>query len=153
MTAAAIRPVRWDRPTPPRFSNSTTTSASGVSISVNATIAAATKADAKKTATELSADTRAALDAHYKQKGKGKIDLAEMSPRAVASIVLNEGGTYSQAEVLTAKAEMRARDRAALLDVTANDFSLSSLEAYQSARLTSYGTMSLEERTVRGAKG
>lgn len=126
---------------------------SGVSISTNATIAAATKADAKKEPADLIADIRTALDAQYKKDGKARVSLSEMSPRAVATIALNSTGEFSKAEVLTAKAEIRSRDRAAFFDVTANDFSASSLEAYQSARLVSYKGMSVEERALRGAKG
>ncbi|HEX7819404.1 MAG TPA: hypothetical protein VF463_02155 [Sphingobium sp.] len=134
-------------------SASSTTSGSGVIISANATIAAATKADAKKDAATLATDIRTALDAQYKANGKGKMDLSAMSPRAVATIALNSDGSFSKAEVLTAKAEMRTRDRAAFFQVTANDFSVSSLEAYQSARMVGYGAMSVEERTLRASKG
>jgi hypothetical protein len=134
-------------------STASTKTSSGVTISVDATIAAATKADAKKEPADLIADIRETLDAQYDKKGKGaKADLSAMSPRAVATIALNSDGSFSKAEVLAAKAEMRTRDRATFLSATASDFSLTSLQAYQNARLTSYGTMSAEERAVRGNK-
>ncbi len=76
-----------------------------------------------------------------------------MSPRAVAAIALNSTGKFSKAEMLTAKQEMRSRDRASFFQVTANDFSVSSLEAYQNAKLVSYKSMSAEERALRGTKG
>ncbi len=133
--------------------SSGTKSSSAVTISASATIAAATKEDAKKESADLIADIRTELDAQYTKNGKGKADLSAMSPRAVASIALNSTGAFSKAEQLTAKAEMRTRDRAAFFDATANDFSLTSLQAYQSARLVGYGSMSAEERALRGSKG
>jgi hypothetical protein len=130
----------------------TSSSSTGVTISASATIAAAIKADATKDAATLTSDIRSALDAQYKANGKGTADLSAMSPRAVSTIILNSSGKFSATEVLAAKAEMRARDRSGFLNATANDFSVSSLQAYQTARLQSYAAMSVEERTVRGAK-
>jgi hypothetical protein len=131
----------------------TTASDSGVSISIDATIAAATKADAETEASVLTANIRAALDSQYADKKGSTADLSAMSPRAVATVLLNASGQFSPAEVLSAKAEMRARDRAAFLQATQNDFSIDSLQAYQTARLTAYGAMSAEERAVRGERG
>jgi hypothetical protein len=128
-------------------------SASGVTISADATIAAAAKADKDKDAAMLAADIRKDLDAQYAGSGKTTPDLSTQSPRALATIILNESGGFSRSEVLHAKAELRARDRAAFLQATANDFSLPSLEAYQTAQLTGRSAMSVEERTVRDAGG
>lgn len=128
-------------------------SASGVTISSAAAIAAAAKADRDKDGATLAADLRKALDDQYAASGRATPDLSEQSPRALATIILNESGSFSRSEVLHAKAELRARDRATFLAATASDFSLSSLEAYQTARLTSRSAMSVEERTVRDAGG
>jgi len=128
-------------------------SPSGVTISVAATIAAAAKADKDKDGATLAADIRKDLDAQYKASGKTTPDLSAQSPRALATIILNESGSFSKSEVLHAKAELRSRDRATFLAATANDFSLTSLEAYQTAKLTSRSSMSVEERTVRDAGG
>lgn len=134
-------------------SGKSSSSKTGVIISASASIAAATKADAKKEPAALVTDIRTALDSQYKTKGKAKVDLSDMSPRAVATIALNSTGAFSKAEVLTARAEMRTRDRAAFFEITANDFSASSLETYQNSRVTGYSAMSAEERAYRGAKG
>jgi len=128
-------------------------SPSGVTISVAATIAAAAKADKDKDGATLAADIRKDLDAQYKASGGTTPDLSAQSPRALATIILNESGGFSRSEVLHAKAELRSRDRATFLAATANDFSLTSLEAYQTAKLTSRSSMSVEERTVRDAGG
>ncbi|CAN5371995.1 hypothetical protein BH10PSE13_BH10PSE13_08650 [soil metagenome] len=130
---------------------SSSTSSSGVTISAEATIAAAAKADKDKDGATLTADIRKDLDAQYAKSGKTTPDLSAQSPRALATIILNESGSFSKSEVLHAKAELRSRDRATFLAATANDFSLSSLEAYQTAKLTSRSAMSVEERTVRDA--
>lgn len=128
-----------------------TTTSSSVSISSDATIAAATKADKAKDAETLAKDIRTALDAQYTKSGKKTADLSEQSPRALATIILNKSGSFSSSEVLSARQELRSRDRNTFLQATANDFSLSSLEAYQTARLTAYSAMSAEERQVRDA--
>ncbi|WP_336964662.1 hypothetical protein [Sphingobium aquiterrae] len=132
-------------------------SGNGVTISAAATVAAATSADAKKDAATLTSEIRDALDQQYRAasaagKASGKADLTTMSPRALSIIVLNGAGTFSQSEVMEAKAEMRGRDRAALLEAIATDFSATSLDAYQMQRVESFAGMSDEERAVRWTK-
>lgn len=125
---------------------------SGVTISVAASIASAAKDDAKKDAATLAKDIRKTLDTQYGKDNTGKADFTEMSPRALSTIMLNESGSFSKAEMIAAKQEMRSRDRDAFLTATANDLSVDTLKTYQTALMTGRSTMSIEERTVRDAR-
>lgn len=123
----------------------TTKSGQTVTITSAAKIAAAAAADAKKDAATVATDTRAALDA---QTGSSP-DLSQMSPRALATIVLNDSSKFSATEVYAAKVEMKQRDRAAFLTATAGGLSVASLSDYSTSLATSRASMSAEERQVR----
>ncbi|MGE4411366.1 MAG: hypothetical protein AB7D33_12445 [Sphingobium sp.] len=130
-------------------SKATSSSSSGVVISKAAAIASAAKADASKGAAELASDIRAALDSHYEESGGRVADMSEMSPRALATVILNKEGGFSRAEVAAAKIEMKARDRDALENVIASGFSLASLQSYQAQQLVDRAGMSVEEISAR----
>ncbi|HEX7874597.1 MAG TPA: hypothetical protein VF475_16925 [Sphingobium sp.] len=128
-----------------------TTKASGVTISSSAAIAAAAKEDKAKDAATLTSEIRATLDAQYAKSKTKDADLSEASPRALATIMQNESGSFSDAEVFAAKQEMRQRDRQAFLQVTANGFSLSSIQSYKNQMQSARTDMSAEEKAVRDA--
>lgn len=125
--------------------------ASGVTISQDATVAAAAKDDKDKGADALATELRKTLDAQYAKSGKKEADLSELSPRALSTIILNQSGGFSAAEVYAAKKEMKTRDRDALLQVTSNGFNLASIQSYQQQMAAAKKSMSAEEQAVRAA--
>ncbi|MFT3965255.1 MAG: hypothetical protein QM690_05185 [Sphingobium sp.] len=133
------------------INGTSTASASGVTISTTAAIAAAAKEDKDKDAATLASEIRASLDAQYAAKGTTDADLSEASPRALSTIILNESGAFSKAEVHAARQEMRERDRKAFLQVTLNGFTLSSIQSYQNQMASAKASMSDEEKAVRSA--
>lgn len=137
-------------------SSSTTDSTSGtdavssVLITLQAQRAAADQADADKDAATLAKDTRAALDAQYKEKGSKEADMGAFSNRALSQIALNENGSFSKAEVAQAKSELRERDRQSLMQViNAGPLTSSTLTAYARNMTSARSTMSAEERMLR----
>ncbi len=87
----------------------TSSNASSVQISIGAQRASAETDDAKKDGAKVNSEARAALDKD------GLSATGAMSGRALAIVGLNQDGTFSRAEVDSAKAELRERDRQSVL--------------------------------------
>ncbi|QUT05885.1 hypothetical protein KFK14_23640 [Sphingobium phenoxybenzoativorans] len=135
-------------------------SQSDVSISPEALAAAQAKEDNAKDFAALSAQVRAALDAHYAtlnatgnatvERGSAP-DLSALSGRAVAAIALNRTGAFSRTEVQAAKAEMRARIQEDFANAAlSSGGSSGGIAAYSSQLVSQYDAMSDEEREARG---
>lgn len=126
---------------------------SSVNITVQARRAAAEKADAGKTAADLSAELRKSLDADYAAAGKkNSSNLTAQSGRALATIALNESGQFSKSEIAAAKLELRARDRQSILaEINAGPLTAATLAAYSKQMMGARASMSVEERNLRDA--
>ena len=132
----------------------TTTSATGkssVQITIEAKRAANAKADGSKDATALATELRAGLDEAYEVLGKkNSADLRALSGRALATMALNESGTFSRAETAAAKLELRSRDRqSALSAIGTGSLTVASLTTYTRDLLAARESMSAEEQRLR----
>ena len=128
-------------------------SKTSVLITLDAKRAANAKADAGVDAATLAKSLRADLDAQYKAAGKkDSANLTAMSGRALATIALNDGNSFSRTEVAAAKLELRARDRqSALSAIGSSSLTAASLTTYTRDLLASRETMSGEEQRLRQA--
>lgn len=118
-------------------------------ISPAATLAQANAADKSKDFGLLAADTRAILDAQYKAGSKmPKFD--KISGRALAAIVLNEGGRFSRGEQAAARVEIKARERDVLTTALSSGMSVATLASYGKTLAENYDAKSPEERRVLG---
>jgi hypothetical protein len=128
----------------------TTDSVASVLITLAARRAASEAGDADKTAEALAQDIRTELDS---QEADGhSLDLSGFSGRALSTIALNGDGSYSRAEVVQAKAELRERDRqSALALIGAGELTSESLLTYGKSLLAARASMSEEERALRDA--
>lgn len=146
---AAQRGITVPTSTLNALANETTTTSSSspsVQISIGAQRASAETDDAKKDGAKVKSDARAALD---------KDDLSAtgaMSGRALAVVGLNEDGTFSRAEVDSAKAELRERDRQSVLTFfNSGELSASSLKSFGQQLLAARQSMSAEEQALRAS--
>ncbi|MGK2908704.1 MAG: hypothetical protein ACSLE1_02715 [Sphingobium sp.] len=118
-------------------------------ISPAATLAQANAADKSKDFGVLAADTRATLDAQYKA-GSDTPKFDKISGRALAAIVLNEGGKFSRGEQAAARAEIKARERDVLTIALSSGMSVATLASYGKTLAENYDAKSPEERRVLG---
>jgi hypothetical protein len=127
---------------------------SGVSISIAAKIAAAEKTDNAKDFTALAKDVRSTLDAQYaaaKTAGTGaRADLSEASGRALAAIILDKTGQFSGTEIAAAKVELNTRGTSDFSSAMRGGSAMTGLAAYNRQLVSSYDSMSQEERDARG---
>ena len=131
---------------------STSTSLSDIIVSMQAQQAATEKGDANKDAAAFAKELRTTLDAQYKKSGTKDADMSAFSGRGLATVALNENGSFSNAEVAQAKSEMRERDRQSLLSViNSGPLTSSALATYGKSILAARTTMSAEERSFRDA--
>lgn len=126
--------------------SSTTSNASSVQISVGAQRASAETGDAKKDASKVASEARAALDKN------GVSATGVMSGRALAIVALDENGNFSRAEVDAAKAELRERDRQSVLTFfNSGELTASSLKTFGQQLLAARQSMSSEEQALRAS--
>ena len=130
---------------------STTTSGStlpDVVITMQAQQAAANAADAKADSAALAASLRKSFDAA--KAAKKNPDVSALSGRSLSLVALNQNGTFSNAEVAQAKAQLRDRDRtSALTMIKSGALTATSLAAYSKSLLAARQSMSAEERQLR----
>ncbi|MBT2187683.1 hypothetical protein [Sphingobium nicotianae] len=126
---------------------------SAVSITIEAKRAANAKADAGVDAAMLAKSLRADLDAQYKAAGKkDTADLTTLSGRALATMALNQSGTFSKTEAAAAKLELRTRDRqSAIAMLSSGTLTAASLQTYTTNLMATRATMSAEEQQLRQA--
>ena len=126
--------------------SSTSSNTSSVQISIGAQRASAETDDAKKDATKIASEARAALDKN------GVSATGAMSGRALAIVALDEDGKFSRAEVDTAKAELRERDRQSVLTFfNSGELTASSLKTFGQQLLAARQAMSSEEQALRAS--
>lgn len=106
---------------------------------------------------KLAADVRAALDKQYalafqpdaaKDPNSGEIDFRRFDDRSLSAIALNKDELFSSHEITQAKAEIRARDSAAIkasYQSTSEDAG-----GFGKAMITRYAAMTAEEREAGG---
>lgn len=126
-----------------------TASNGGAQISDAAVLAQSHTSDLKKDFGVLAKETRAALDSQYKS-GASSPKFDKISGRALASIVLNEGGQFSRGEQAAARAEIQARERSVLTAAFSSGMSVATLASYGKTLAENYDAKSPEERKVLG---
>ncbi|WP_189338321.1 hypothetical protein [Sphingobium sp. SCG-1] len=124
-------------------------SADSATISASGLLAQANQADRAKEFGALAQETRAALDKQY-ASGKKDAEVNALSGRALASIVLNEGGKFSHEEQAAARSEMKARERDVLTSALSSGMSVATLASYGKTLAENYDAKSPEERRVLG---
>lgn len=106
---------------------------------------------------KVATDVRAALDKQYslatqptaaKDGQSGDIDFSRFDDRSLSAVALNQDDQFSGHEVAQAKAEVRARDSAAIQ----SDYQASSQDpsSFGQALITRYAGMTTEERQAAG---
>ena len=104
---------------------------------------------------KVAGDVRAALDKQYalavhpsaaKDGNSGDIDFQRFDARSLSAIALNKDDQFSAHEVTQAKAEIRARDSAAIKASYQTDGDA----GFGKAMITRYAAMSAEEREAAG---
>jgi hypothetical protein len=130
-----------------------TTGQPTTSITIEAKRAAAAKADAGKDALALKTELRTSFDKQYEKNGeKNSADLTALSGRALAVIALDDGQTFSRAELAAAKLELRTRDRQlAMAAIGSGGLTAATLTSYLSDLTASREAMSSEEQQLRSA--
>jgi hypothetical protein len=129
---------------------SLTASQSSVLITLEARQASASARDAAKEAGTLTTELRAAMDSRYTAQGNKLPSVGAYSNRALSLIALNDGKSFSSAEVSAAKAELRAREReSALTFMKSGELTAASLKSYSQQLLAARESMSAEERALR----
>lgn len=99
--------------------------------------------------TDVGSDARATLDAQY-DAGAATPDYAEFDSRSLASVAINTGGEFTEAEVRAAKSEMRSRTGAAVLSALKNSDAATNPAGFSENIISLYGAMSAEEREAAG---
>jgi hypothetical protein len=110
---------------------------------------AAGETDGLRDIIDVGSDARATLDAQY-EAGAATASYDDFDSRSLASVALNTSGDFTDAEVRTAKSEMRARSGAALLAGLKSAGSSTDPAAFAQNVISLYGAMSPEERAAAG---
>lgn len=110
---------------------------------------AAGEADGLRDIVDVGGDARTTLDAQYKA-GSAIPDFTDFDSRSLASVAINTGGDFTDAEVRAAKSEMRSRTGAAVLAALKSSDSASNPAGFAQNVISLFGAMSSEERAAAG---
>lgn len=135
-------------------STTDTSSDTGVSISDSAQAASSEAEDNQMDFGDLADTVRSSLDTLYAaEKTAGKpqtANFANLSGRALATVVLNQGNQFTPDEQRQAKAALDNQTRQDFATATSGGMNMSSLSSYSQSLVTQYDAMSPEERQARG---
>ncbi len=100
-------------------------------------------------------DVRVVLDKQYADARAGgaanpKPDYGQFGSRSLAAIVLNQGALFSDAEIMSAKGEMRTRSSATLLACSTEAGKSGDPTALAKNIISAFASLSVEERAAAG---
>ena len=98
---------------------------------------------------DVGSDARATLDAQY-AAGGANADYKDFDSRSLSAVALNTGNEFSDAEVRTARNEMRSRTGAAVLAALKSSDAATNPAGFSENIISLYGAMSTEERAAAG---